>query len=314
MLRRKLMLGAIAVAFAPTAARIAWAQSPEDQHSGKEPTMSETGTTSDVRFTSGSVVSRDGTRIVFDQAGQGPAVILVGGGLDDRNSTTAGRPLAALLSRTCTVYAYDRRGRGESGDTQPYAVASEVEDLAALIEEARGSAMVYGMSSGCALAIEAAASGLPIGKLALYEPPFASPLTAGPLPEYAKTLNTLLAEGRRADALVLFMRRAGLPDPLIEQIRQSPQFEYAQTLAPSLAYDSLVMNDLNGAPVPVDRLARTPVPARVFVGGASLDWWHDTARAVVDALPNGSYEVVENQTHDVDPEVLAPVLSEFFLA
>lgn len=276
--------------------------------------MSETSTTTEVRFTSGSVVSQDGTRIVFDRAGEGPAVILVGGGLDDRNSTTAGRPLAAPLSRTCTVYAYDRRGRGESGDTQPYAVAREVEDLAVLIEEAGGSAMVYGMSAGCALAIEAAASGLSIGKLALYEPPFAPPLTAGPLPEYAKTLNTLLAEGRRSDALILFMRRAGLPDPLIEQIRESPQFEYAQTLAPSLAYDSLVMNDMNGALVPADRLARIDVSTRVFVGGASLDWWHDTARAVVDALPDGSYEIVEDQTHDVNPEILAPVLSKFFLA
>lgn len=309
MLRRRFVQGLAVAGAALMVTRAALAKSTKTTDQGKASPMSN----SHDQFTSGKVTSQDGTSIAYDRFGQGPAVVLVGGGLDDRNSTTAGRPLAAPLSKRCAVYTYDRRGRGESGDTQPYAVDREVEDLEALIDMIGGSAMVYGMSSGCALAIEAAASGLPITKLALYEPPFDAPLTAGPLPEYSKALNALLAKGRRADALILFMKRAGLPDPLIKEIRQSPQFESAQALAPSLAYDSLVMDDLHGAPVPIKRLALIDVPVRVIVGGASLDWWHKTAHAVVEALPNGLYETLDNQTHDVDPEILAPVLSKFFV-
>jgi pimeloyl-ACP methyl ester carboxylesterase len=115
------------------------------------------------------VCSADGTMIAFERAGQGPALILITGGLTDRTVT---RSVAAELAPRFTVYAYDRRGRGSSGDTAPYSAEREVEDLAAVIGAAGGPALVFGHSSGAVLALEAAARGLAITKLAAYEPPY----------------------------------------------------------------------------------------------------------------------------------------------
>lgn len=218
--------------------------------------MSNSTTGSSSQDTTSTITSKDGSTIAYDRLGHGPALILVGGAFDDRNSPATGRPLAALLATTFTVFAYDRRGRGESGDTPPYAVAREVEDLAAMIGEAGGAAMVYGLSSGAALVLEAAASGLPITKLALYEPPFQlDPYTAGQSREYSKTLNALLAEGRRGDAAALFMTRVGMPEPMIEQMRHAPMWPALEAMAPTLAYDSAVMGDADGGGVPSKRLA-----------------------------------------------------------
>lgn len=276
--------------------------------------MSPTAKATPVTGTTRTVISRDGTPIAYEKLGAGPVLILVGGALDHRNSPSTGLPLAALLAESLTVYAYDRRGRGDSGDTAPYAVAREVEDLAAIIGAAGGSAMVYGLSSGAALALEAAASGLPISKLALYEPPFSrGPDMADQAKAYLPKLSALLAEDRRGDALALFMTRVGLPEPMIAGARNSPFWPQLEALAPTLAYDSEVMRDPRGGIVPTERITSITAPTRVIVGGASPEWMRKTGRDVADALPNGSYEVLPDQTHDVDIAALAPVISKFLV-
>lgn len=276
--------------------------------------MSNPTTGSSSQNATGTIVSKDGTTIAYDRHGGGPALILVGGAFDDRNSPTAGSPLAALLATTFTVFAYDRRGRGESGDTPPYAVAREVEDLAAIIGEAGGSAMMYGLSSGCALALEAAASGLPITKLALYEPPFSVDADMAEQSRvYSKTLKSMLAEGRRGDAVALFMTRVGMPEPMVEEMRHAPMWPALEAMAHTLAYDSAVMGDIDGGTVPSGLISSINATAHIIAGGASPEWMRMTARAVAKALPNGSYEVLENQTHDVDINALAPALRKFFI-
>ncbi len=169
----------------------------------------------------GKVISKDDTAIAFDQSGQGPVVILVGGALGDRS---ASEPLAALVAEHFTVLNYDRRGRGESGDTLPYAVEREIEDIDALIKEGGGSAFVLGGSSGAVLALEASARGLAIKKLALYEPPFIIDESRPPLPkDYVTQLNEMIAAGQRGDAVAFFMTKAvGMPAEAIVPMRRTP--------------------------------------------------------------------------------------------
>jgi pimeloyl-ACP methyl ester carboxylesterase len=256
-----------------------------------------------------TVTSSDGTPIAFDRAGDGPPLIYVGGALNDRNS---GAPLAALLASRFTVVTYDRRGRGGSGDTPPYAVEREVDDLAALVAEVGGSAALYGISSGGALALEAAACGLPVTRLAVYEPPYRTDeAQAHEARRYAARLGELLSEGRRGDALELFMTTVGVPLDMLAQMRQAPVWPALEALAPSLAHDSAVMGDERGALLPAERLAAVPVPALVLAGGASPQWMRDVAGRVAEAVPDARYRCLDGQTHDVAPDVLAPVLAEF---
>jgi pimeloyl-ACP methyl ester carboxylesterase len=258
-----------------------------------------------------TVHSKDGTTIAYDRTGEGPPLIYVGGALNDRGS---GAALAARLAERFTVYAYDRRGRGDSGDTPPYAVSREVEDLEALIAEAGGSAFVYGISSGGALALEAAARGLPITALALYEVPFAADEAhQARAREYAAELDRALAAGRRGDALELFLTMVGMPAAVIGQMRGAPMWPALEALAPSLAHDSAVMADGDrGAAMPAERLAAVPVPTLVLAGGASPPWMREVAERIAGALPDGRYRTLEGQTHDVNPEALAPELEEHF--
>src|SRR2546421_1143459 len=185
-----------------------------------------------------TVISKDGTAIAFDQSGHGPALILVAAATATRLAEAA---LAATLAPHFTMFAYDRRGRGDSGDTAPYAVEREVEDLDALIVEAGGLASVFGTSSGAILALEAAAHGLAITKLALWEPPF-SVDDDGPQrhKEYATRLAELLAAGRRGDAVALFMKQVGLPPEFVAQARNAPWWSATEDLAHTLAYDAAV--------------------------------------------------------------------------
>ena len=256
------------------------------------------------------VRSSDGTMIAFDRSGDGPPLVYVGGALNDRSS---GAPLAAVLAPRFTVLTYDRRGRGASGDTAPYAVEREVEDLAALIGEAGGSAALYGMSSGGALALEAAARGLPIAKLALYEPPFAADDGGRrQAREYTAKLAELLAADRRGDALELFMTRVGVPVELVGQMRGAPMWPALEALAPTLAYDSAVMGDSDrGGSLPAERLATVTTPTLILDGEASPAFLREAARRVADTLPHGRHRSLQGQTHDVAPEALAPVLEEF---
>ncbi|EDY53976.1 MULTISPECIES: alpha/beta hydrolase [Streptomyces] len=253
-------------------------------------------------------LSRDGTPIAYARTGQGPAVILVSGAMSTGGTVA---PLAVPLSERFDVLVYDRRGRGASGDTAPYAVAREVDDLAALIETAGGEASLCGVSSGGALVLEAAASGLPVRRVAVYETPFADFLDGGAEgnAEYTRRLDAALAEGRRGDAVELFLRLTGMGEEMIQGARQSPMWPGMEAVAPTLAYDNAVMA---GGLVPRDRLASITVPVLAVAGGASPEWMREGTRAVAEAAPKGSYRVLEGQTHMVDPTALAPVLTEFF--
>jgi pimeloyl-ACP methyl ester carboxylesterase len=260
------------------------------------------------------VHSKDGTAIAFDQSGEGPPIILVGGALSDRSAATQ---LAAFLGPHFTVYAYDRRGRGDSGDTAPYAVAREVEDIDALINEAGGSAFVFGHSSGAALALEAT-SKLPskVKKLALYEPPFIVDDSRPPLQaDYVARLTELVAAGRRGDAVEFFMTKAvAVPIEFIAQMRGDPMWPAMERLAHTLAYDGAIMGDtIAGKPLPAGRWASATVPTLVMDGGLSPAWIRHAAQAVADVLPNAKYRTLEGQEHGVASEVLAPVLVEFYL-
>ncbi len=260
------------------------------------------------------VHSKDGITIAFDRSGEGPAIILVGGALSDRS---AGTQLAAHLAPHFTVYTYDRRGRGESGDTPPYAVAREVEDIDALINEAGGSAFVFGHSSGAVLALEAA-SNLPskVKKLALYEPPFIVDDSRPPLQvDYVARLTELVAAGRRGDAVEFFMTKAvAVPIEFIAQMRGDPMWQAMEGLAHTLAYDGAIMGDtIAGKPLPTERWASATLPTLVMDGGKSPAWLHHAAQATAGVLPNAKYRTLEGQEHGVAPEVLTPVLVEFFL-
>jgi pimeloyl-ACP methyl ester carboxylesterase len=261
-----------------------------------------------------TVTSEDGTRIAFDRVGQGPPLILVGGAIQYRAIDEGTRRLAELLSPGFTVYHYDRRGRGESGDTAPYSVDRELEDLDALIQEAGGAAFVFGMSSGAVLALDAAARTTAVTKLALYEPPLMVDDTRRPIPDgYAERLKKLLASGRRGDALELFMTEAvGVSADTIAPMRRSPFWPALEASAHTLPYDNTIMEGLvSGAPLPADRWATVTVPTLVIDGGASPQWARNAVGALVDALTDARRVTLEGQTHQYDPELLAPVVQEF---
>jgi len=219
--------------------------------------------------------------------------------------------LAELLSPHFTVYAYDRRGRGDSGNTQPYALTREIEDIEALIEEAGGSAFVFGTSSGACLSLEAAIQlGDKIKKLAMYEAPYNSEKAVQQVwKEYRKQLAELLAADRRGDAAALFMKSVGTPDEQIEGMRQSPIWPMFEAVAPTLAYDAAALGEDRS--VPIQRASRVTVPALVM-NGTTIPFMRDTAQALANAMPHAEHCTLEGQSHDVNLEVIAPVLVEFF--
>jgi len=261
-----------------------------------------------------TVTSKDGTEIAYEQHGTGPAVILVDGALCYRAFGPMAH-LSELLAPRFTVTTYDRRGRGHSSDTKPYALEREVEDLDALVQAAGGSAFLYGISSGACLVLEAALQlGRKAGKIALYEPPYNSePAARQQWQEYRKQLADAVAAGRRGDAVVLFMKLVGTPADQVEGMRQAPMWPMFEAVAPTLAYDAAAIGE-NRTP-PLERATRVRVPALVMDGGANLTimpFMHATATALTKAIPHAQHRTLEDQTHDVKLEVLAPVLVEFF--
>lgn len=260
-----------------------------------------------------TVTSRDGTRIAFETSGQGPALILVGGATSTRMYDG---PYIELLASDFTVISYDRRGRGDSEDTPPYAVEREVEDLAALIDAAGGSAFVYGISSGAGLALEAANRGVPIAKLAIYEPPFIVDDTREPVPaDLREQLEALLAAGARGDALELFFTKAvGLPPEFVAPMRNDPMWPALEAVAHTLPYDVAIMGDgMSGKPLPTSRVAGVTIPTLVADGDRSPLWMRNGTKAVADAIPQAEYRTLADQDHAVAPEALVPLLKEFFL-
>jgi pimeloyl-ACP methyl ester carboxylesterase len=252
--------------------------------------------------------SLDGTRVAFDRLGEGPLVIVVGGILSDRQTT---RPLAEKLAEHVGVTNYDRRGRGDSGDTAPYAVEREIEDLGALIATAGGTAAVYGHSSGACLALRAAADGLPIAKLVLHEPPYGpgDEKSRQEAREGADKVLALLAEDRRGDAIKLFLTAAGLPPEMAEEASKDPKL---LALATTMPYDYEVVGDSSrGGAVPEELVRALTMPTLVISGSASPAFFQDTAARVAELLPNGEHIVLEGQDHDASADAVAPVVAEF---
>jgi len=263
------------------------------------------------------VTSQDGTTIAFDQSGTGPALILVGGAFEQRAMDSETAQLAAfpLLTQHFTVFHYDRRGRGDSTDTQPYAVDREIEDIDALINAAGGSACLFGISSGAALAFEAAlALGSKVKKLAMYEAPYNDDDDARHAwVNYRKQLTELLAADRRGDAVALFMMLLGMSADHVPEMRRHPMWPMFEAVAPTLAYDAAALG--KDAAVPTERAAGVAVPALIMDGGASdYPFMHVTAMALANAMPHAQHRTLEGQTHEVAAEAIAPVLVEFFNA
>ncbi len=270
--------------------------SPADSGNSADPAMSHV------------VVSADGTGIAVSRLGSGPAVVLVDGAMCYR----AAGPMSAVaanLAGRFTAVTYDRRGRGESTDTAPYAIDREVDDLRAVIEWSGGSAALYAMSSGGALALRAATSGLPITALVLYEPPFAEVADPGAA-TYTAALRSALAAGRRGEAVGAFLTRVGVPAEGIEGMRRSPGWASMEAIAPTLAYDDAMMA---GGVVPREITARVRVPVLVAAGSASPAFLIDGARATAEAIDGGRFAVLGGQTHDVAPAVIAHAVTEFLV-
>jgi pimeloyl-ACP methyl ester carboxylesterase len=258
------------------------------------------------------VTSKDGTKIAYDKVGKGPALVLVVGALADRQGAAE---LAGLLAPHFTVYSYDRRGRGGSGDVKPYSVAREVEDLEALIEAAGGSAYVYGKSSGAALSLQAAASlGNKIPKLALYEAPYSE--LEGAAQEWKalrSKVDGLLAADRRSEAVSEFLEFTGAPKVAIVGMKLTPAWKGMVAMAPTLAYDNAVVGDDRS--VPVKTAAKVKAKTLVMDGGdsqKSMPFMRPTADKIAQAIPNAERRTLEGQSHDVDPKVLTAALVKFF--
>lgn len=247
------------------------------------------------------VVSRDGTPIVFDRFGDGPSLVLVLGAFNERPT---GEPLARCLGSQFSVYNYDRRGRGASGDTLRYAVSREIEDLAAVIDAAGGAAAVFGYSSGANLAIQAAAAGVPIKALVLYEPPYL--VTPDPRP-HARALSALISADRRGEAVEYFQRDVvGIPAEIVAQFRNAPFRPALEKMAHTLVYEASIIGD-RSLPPPIN------TPTLVLAGDAGSPLMPLAARALADVLPNARAEILPGQSHDLNPGALAPVITEFLL-
>ncbi|MBW5447142.1 alpha/beta fold hydrolase [Cohnella sp. CFH 77786] len=260
------------------------------------------------------VISKDGTPIVFDKKGNGPIVILVDGAGGNR-AFGPNVTLAPLLAEKHTVITYDRRGRGESGDTRPYDLSREIDDIEALIQHTGESAFVYGISSGGALALEAASRLPAIRKLAIYEVPFIVDNSRAPLPpDYLAKLAELVDSGQRGAALKHFMKTGvGLPAILVAMMPLMPGWSKMKSIAHTLIQDTTFMVDLQkGNPLPADRWSSVTMPALILDGGKSPLWVRNAAKSLANILPNAAYQTLEGQTHIVKPAALAPVLMNFF--
>jgi len=257
------------------------------------------------------VRSADGTTIAYETFGRGPALIVVCGATCDRALM---RPTAQTLGEHFTTINYDRRGRGSSGDTLPYAVEREIEDLASLIDRTGGPAHLYGHSSGAGLVLRAVAAGLPVNRFVLHDPPY-SPDDVAAQEEarrFGETLRDLLREDRRADAVVMWFRTTGMADEVVDDLRSSPMWPGLLAVAPTLAYDSAVMGDVDrGGAVPEDIATRAARPGLVLVGGESPWFMVDVARRLAGLLPDARHRVLDGQGHVVPPKILTPVVAEF---
>jgi pimeloyl-ACP methyl ester carboxylesterase len=260
----------------------------------------------------GTAPSKDGTPIAFTRVGDGPPVILVDGALCYQGMGESGK-LAALLAPYFTVFTYDRRGRGGSGDTSPYAVEREIEDIAALLSEAGGAAFLWGTSSGAVLALEATNRLSGIKKLAMYEAPFIVDDSRSATGRDWARIAEVVAANRRSEAVKLFLKLVGVPSFLIAVMPLMPMWSKLKAIAHTLPYDGAIVGDnQRGKPLPTGRWASVTVPALVMDGGKSPEWMRHGSRSLASILPNARYQTLEGQTHMLKPKTHAPILVKFF--
>lgn len=265
-----------------------------------------------------TVKSKDGTKIAFDKVGSGPAVILINGAMSFRAADPTLGQVAELLSKNFTVYNFDRRGRGESTDTsdiESFTKEREIEDVQALIEDADGEAMLFGISSGGAIALETAAVTSGVTKVVVYEVPFIVDDSREPLPDYAGHTSKLVAEGELDELVEYFMTKvAGVPAEFVGGMKQDQgMWGGMKAIAPTIPHDAAFMTEfMKGKPLPAGYWVKVKVPVLVADGGASPASLHNAAEALAKELPHASRQTLEGQTHQVDAKVLAPVLIEFY--
>jgi pimeloyl-ACP methyl ester carboxylesterase len=255
------------------------------------------------------VQSQDGTRIAYDTFGRGPTLIYINGALSHRKFAPI-KTNAETFAAHFTVYCYDRRGRGDSSDTPPYAVAREIEDIAALINISGGPVYLYGHSSGATLALEAALSlGNRVSKLALYEPPYSEDEAAqSEALEFTAQLKQLLADNQRGSALELWLQGTGMPQEIVTEMRASPEWSTLESLAPTLVYDATLTASLP----PVARLGKLSTPTLIMVGEQSFSFMANVAQTLCAAIPLARYHLLSGQGHTASPETVTPLLVEFF--
>lgn len=253
------------------------------------------------------VTSKDGTIIAYDKKGQGPLLILVLGALNRRGQ---GKKLTELLADRFTVVSYDRRGRGDSTDTLPYSTLKEVEDIEALIDEAGGSAYLYGHSSGCVLALLAAKDlGDKVKGMALYELPYNADLDAQSASKvYRGELAQFLQEGKKDEAVALFVKSVGVTDKQIAAMQRLPMWKGLTAMAHTLAYDTIELMEQ----YPHVDVQTISTKTLIMYGSASPDFMSHTAEELSKTMRNAQLRAIEGQTHDVKADVMAPELASFF--
>jgi pimeloyl-ACP methyl ester carboxylesterase len=257
-----------------------------------------------------TVKSKDGTLIAYQKAGNGPSVIVVDGALCSRAFGPTHK-LVPLLSTHFTVITYDRRGRNESGDTAPYSVEREMEDIEALINEAGGSVYIVGFSSGAALAFRTAASGLPIKKLAMYEAPYIMNMGGhNPPADTAEQLKQLIALGKRADAVKFFMKdMVGMPGIIPTVMSLTPMWKKLKAVAHTIPYDAAIMD---GFTIPTTLATKINISALVMNGSKSQVSLRNASKKLSEVIPSADYKILKGQTHDVSMKAIAPELITFF--
>lgn len=260
------------------------------------------------------LTSRDGTKIAYSKTGKGKILVLVDGAFCHRKFG-ANKKLPQHLSDNFTVYSYDRRGRSESGNTLPYSPQKEYEDLQAVINEAGGNAYVYGISSGAALALEAANAGVKMEKLALYEAPYITDNSRKPLPEnYLKTLTQFAEQGENGKAVKYFMQTGiGLPVFVVWMMQLMPAWKKMKQLAHTLPYDTEIIGDTgSGKPLSKEKWSNVNIPTLVISGSKSAKWSQNSMQYLATILPNAQHQTLIGQSHIVNPKVLSQELIQFF--
>ena len=253
-----------------------------------------------------TVKSADGTVIAYDRAGDGPSLIVSLGAFCTRHTFVAPGELAQRF----TVVTYDRRGRGDSGDTQPFAPEREYQDLAA-VAAATGPQppFVFGHSSGAAIALRAAAAGLPVAGLVAYEAPFLNDDSPRPSADPVERIRQLVGEGRRSEAVAFWMSDVvGMPGEMLGQMDGAPWVKALEPLTPTLPYDLAV----TAGGVPAAELGKITAPVLILGGRNSPPWFRRSVAEQAAATPGAQLRMLDGFDHNAPVEVIAPILTDFF--